>query len=61
MSEGKDNAVLERIESVRVKGFRSLADVKLDNIPNPMESAWWLPLIRLAIVAEGRLEALDTR
>ena len=36
MSEGKDNAVLERIESVHVKGFRSLADVKLDDIPNPM-------------------------
>ena len=36
MSDGKDNAVLERIESVHVKGFRSLADVKLDNIPNPM-------------------------
>ena len=36
MSEGKDNAVLERIESVHVKGFRSLADVKLDSIPNPM-------------------------
>ena len=25
-----------RIESVHVKGFRSLADVKLDNMPNPM-------------------------
>ncbi len=36
MSDGKDNAVLERIESVHIKGFRSLADVKLDNIPNPM-------------------------
>ena len=36
MSEGKDNTVLERIESLHIKGFRSLADVKLDNIPNPM-------------------------
>ena len=36
MSEEKDNAVLERIESIHIKGFRSLADVKLDNIPNPM-------------------------
>ena len=36
MSEGKESAVLERIESIHVKGFRSLADVKLDNIPNPM-------------------------
>ncbi len=25
-----------RIESIHIKGFRSLADVKLDNIPNPM-------------------------
>ena len=25
-----------RIESVHIKGFRSLADVKLDNMPNPM-------------------------
>ena len=25
-----------RIESVHIKGFRSLADVNLDNIPNPM-------------------------
>ena len=25
-----------RIESVHIKGFRSLADVKLDDIPNPM-------------------------
>ena len=36
MSEGKESAVLERIESIHIKGFRSLADVKLDNIPNPM-------------------------
>ena len=36
MSDGKEGAVLERIESIHVKGFRSLADVKLDNIPNPM-------------------------
>ena len=36
MSEGKDNTVLERIESLHIKGFRSLADVKLDDIPNPM-------------------------
>jgi len=36
MSEGKNNTVLERIESLHIKGFRSLADVKLDNIPNPM-------------------------
>ena len=28
--------MLERIESVHVKGFRSLADLKLDSIPNPM-------------------------
>ena len=36
MSDGKDNVMLERIESVHIKGFRSLADVKLDDIPNPM-------------------------
>ncbi len=36
MSDGKDDAALERIESVHVKGFRSLADVRLDGIPNPM-------------------------
>ena len=36
MSEGKESAVLERIESIHIKGFRSLADVKLDSIPNPM-------------------------
>ena len=36
MSHGSEGAVIERIESVHVKGFRSLADVKLDNIPNPM-------------------------
>ena len=27
---------LSRIESIHIKGFRSLADVKLDDIPNPM-------------------------
>ena len=36
MSDGKDDTVVERIESVHIKGFRSLADVKLDSIPNPM-------------------------
>ena len=36
MSEGKDSTVLERIESLHIKGFRSLVDVKLDDIPNPM-------------------------
>ena len=36
MSDGKDDTALERIESVHVKGFRSLVDVKLDSIPNPM-------------------------
>ena len=36
MSDGKDDTVLERIESVHIKGFRSLADVRLDRIPNPM-------------------------
>ena len=36
MNEAKESPVLERIESIHVKGFRSLADVKLDSIPNPM-------------------------
>lgn len=27
---------LRRIESIHIKGFRSLADVKIDNLPNPM-------------------------
>ena len=35
MSEGKDNTVLERIESVHIKGFRSLADVTLDGLGSP--------------------------
>ena len=32
MSEGKDDAALERIESVHIKGFRSLADVTLNGL-----------------------------
>ena len=36
MSHGSEGAVIERIESLHVKGFRSLADVKLGSIPNPM-------------------------
>ena len=35
MSDG-ENAVVNRIESLHVKGFRSLADLQLDDIPNPM-------------------------
>ena len=35
MSDG-DHSVVNRIESLHVKGFRSLADVQLDDIPNPM-------------------------
>ena len=35
MSDG-EHAVENRIESLHVKGFRSLADVQLDDIPNPM-------------------------
>lgn len=35
MSDG-EHAVTNRIESLHVKGFRSLADVQLDDIPNPM-------------------------
>ena len=35
MSDEK-NVVENRIESLHVKGFRSLADVQLDDIPNPM-------------------------
>ena len=35
MSDGEDT-VVNRIESLHVKGFRSLADVQLDDIPNPM-------------------------
>ena len=31
-----EHAVGSRIESLHVKGFRSLADVQLDEIPNPM-------------------------
>ena len=33
---GGDATTPRRIESVHIKGFRSLADVKLDDIPNPM-------------------------
>ena len=29
-------AVVNRIDSLHIKGFRSLADVRLDDIPNPM-------------------------
>ena len=40
MSEDSEDSVgvtaAGRIESVHIEGFRSLADVKLDNIPNPM-------------------------
>ena len=36
MSEGYLDATPSRIDSVHIKGFRSLADVKLDNMPNPM-------------------------
>ena len=35
MNDGKDNPVLERIESVHIKGFRSLADVTLDGLGSP--------------------------
>ena len=35
MSDGEDT-VVNRIESLHVKGFRSLADVQLNDIPNPM-------------------------
>lgn len=35
MSESAQ-AVVNRIDSLRIKGFRSLADVRLDDIPNPM-------------------------
>ena len=35
MSESAQ-AVMNRIDSLRIKGFRSLADVRLDDIPNPM-------------------------
>lgn len=31
-----EHAVTNRIQSLHVKGFRSLADVQLDDIPNPM-------------------------
>ena len=31
-----EQAVKNRIESLHIKGFRSLADVQLDDIPNPM-------------------------
>ena len=31
-----EHAVTNRIESLHVKGFRSLADMQLDDIPNPM-------------------------
>ena len=33
---GGDATTPSRIESVHISGFRSLADVKLDDIPNPM-------------------------
>ena len=36
MIERGDATTLSRIVSVHIKGFRSLADVKLDNMPNPM-------------------------
>ncbi len=37
MSEDSDGVTTAgRIESIHIKGFRSLADVKLDNMPNPM-------------------------
>ena len=37
MSEDSDGVTTaRRIESVHIKGFRSLGDVKLDNMPNPM-------------------------
>ena len=36
MTEGYLDATPSQIESVHIKGFRSLADVKLDNMPNPM-------------------------
>ena len=37
MIEDSDGlTTVDRIESVHIKGFRSLADVKLDNMPNPM-------------------------
>ena len=35
MSEGKESAALERIESIHIKGFRSLADVTLDDLRSP--------------------------
>ena len=36
MKDGEHAKVPNRIDSLHVRGFRSLADVKLDNIPNPM-------------------------
>ena len=35
MSEGKNDTALERIESVHIKGFRSLADVTLNGLGSP--------------------------
>ena len=36
IQSGGDATTPRRIESVHIKGFRSLADVKLDDISNPM-------------------------
>ena len=37
MTQGGGNAMVpNRIDSLDLKGFRSLADVRIDNVPNPM-------------------------
>ena len=36
IEDGDGVTPANRIESIHIKGFRSLADVKIDNLPNPM-------------------------